>query len=99
MAYIKIDKPSGSAGNKNSCSDFISYLSKEDFKDDPTSKEFLFNHTSQLIPDYIAINAIDGNRKGLGKNDAKFYTGSINFSEEEILFIGNDPIKMVLLQI
>lgn len=94
MPYLKFDKPSGSVGNKNSCSDFISYLTKEDFKDDPTSKEFLFNHTSHLIPDYLAIDAIDGNRKGLGKNDAKFYTGSINFSEEELRFIGNEPDKI-----
>ncbi|HPQ35693.1 MAG TPA: DUF5712 family protein [Tenuifilaceae bacterium] len=94
MPYLKFDKPSGSAGNKNSCSDFISYLTKEDFKDDPTSKEFLFNHTSQLIPDYIAIEAIDGNRKGLGSKDAKFYTGSLNFSEDEILFISNDTAKI-----
>lgn len=94
MPYLKFDKPSGSAGNKGTCGDFISYLSKEDFKDDPTSKEFLFNHTCNLIPDYNAINAIDGNRKGLGRNDAKFYTGSINFSEDELQFIGNDPDRI-----
>lgn len=94
MPYLKFDKPSGSAGNKGSCADFISYLSKEDFTNILTSKEFLFNHASQLIPDYIAIEAIDENRKGLGSKDAKFYTGSLNFSEDEILFISNDTDKI-----
>jgi len=42
----------------------------------------------------MVVDAIDNNKKGLGRKDAKFYTGSINFSEEELLFIGNDFSKI-----
>lgn len=96
MPYLKFDNPKGSSDNKGSCGKFLYYISKEDYndKENPLSKEFLFNHTSNLIPDYEAIEAIDSNRKGLGKNDAKFYTGSINFSEEELLFIGCNSEKI-----
>jgi hypothetical protein len=73
---------------------FVNYLSKEDFQKESLSKEFFFNENSQSIPSYEVVAAIDSNKKGLGRNDAKFYTGSLNFSEEELQFIGNDPQKI-----
>ncbi|NVO10137.1 MAG: hypothetical protein HXX16_09270 [Bacteroidales bacterium] len=94
MPYLKFDSPSGFADNKGSCDSFVNYLSKEDFRDESLTKEFFFNHNSEEILDYQVIDAIDNNRKGLSKTAAKFYTGSINFSEEELMFIGNDPEKI-----
>lgn len=94
MPYLKLDSPSGSSSNKGSCSSFANYLAKEDFGEKSLTKEFFFNQNSKEILDHQVINAIDKNRKGLSKTDAKFYTGSINFSEEELRFIANDPEKI-----
>lgn len=94
MPYLKFDNPSGSSSNAGTCYAYINYLSKEDFIDNPLSKEFFFNHESSEILDSYVVDAIDSNSKGLTRNDAKFYTGSINFSEEELLFIGNDSSKI-----
>lgn len=91
MPYLKFDS---SSSNTGSCYALINYLSKEDFRDNPLSKEFFFNHESSEILDSFVVDAIDYNRKGLTRSDAKFYTGSINFSEEELLFIGNDSSKI-----
>ncbi|MDX9847001.1 MAG: DUF5712 family protein [Tenuifilaceae bacterium] len=91
MPYVKFDSPTGKADNRGSCDAFVSYLAKEDFREEELTKEFFFNHRSDLIPDYEVVQAIDGNRQGLGSSDAKFYTGSISFSEDEQLFLGNHP--------
>lgn len=93
MPYLKFDNPSGFSSNKGSCESFVNYLGKEDYKES-LSKEFFFNHKSLEIIDMEVISTINWNKKGLGRNDAKFYTGSINFSEEELLFIGNDTNKV-----
>lgn len=94
MPYLKFDSPSGFADNKGSCSSFANYLAKEDFREKSLTKEFFFNHNSKEILEYQVVDAIDNNRKGLSRTDAKFYTGSINFSEEELMFIDNDPEKI-----
>lgn len=94
MPYLKFDNPSGFADNRGSCAAFVNYLTKEDYKENSLAKEFFFNHKCMDILDHEVVDTIDRNRKGLGKNDAKFYTGSINFSEDELLFIGNDAGKI-----
>lgn len=94
MPYLKFDSPSGSSSNTGSIYLFINYLSKEDFRDNPLSKEFFFNNESSEILDSFVVDAIDCNRKGLTRNDAKFYTGSINFSEQELQFIENDSNRI-----
>jgi len=94
MPYLKFDSPSGFADNKGSCASFANYLAKEDFREKSLTKEFFFNHNSKEILEYQVVDAIDNSRKGLSRTDAKFYTGSINFSEEELKFIGNDPEKI-----
>ena len=93
MPYVKFDDPKSFADNKGSCSTFINYLSKEDFREG-LSKEFFFNHIVARIPDFEITQTIDRNKQGLGANDAKFYTGSINFSQKELEFIGNDATKI-----
>src|SRR6266542_1774991 len=93
MPVIKFDQLSTIADNCGSCRKFIEYLSKED-EWKGFEKEFFFNEENQFICDYEVISAIDNNRKRLGKEDAKFFTGSINFSENELAFIGNDLQKI-----
>lgn len=93
MPYLKFDEPKGTSSNKGSCGAFVNYLLKED-KEQKLDKEYFFNHENDMINSTSVINSIDTNRQGLKKNDAKFYTGSINFSEEELTFIKNDKKKI-----
>jgi len=86
MPYIKFDTPGDS--NKLSPSGFISYMEKED-KEKGIGKEFWFNQEENYIPGYRIIEDIE-NQKGLDKNQFRYYTGSISFSEEELAFMQND---------
>jgi len=93
MPYLKFDEPKGTSSNKGSCGVFVNYLLKED-KEQKVDKEFFFNQENNMINSLTVIKSIDTNRQGLKKTDAKFYTGSINFSEEELTFIKNDIKKI-----
>lgn len=93
MPYIKFDTPAGTSSNKGSCGDLINYLLKED-KELKEGKEYFFNQKNDMISSSNVLESIDSNRQGLKKVDAKFYSGSINFSEEELRFINNDFKKI-----
>lgn len=93
MAVIKFDSPSGSATNTSSCSPMVTYLEKED-QDKGIDKEFFFNQRNDMVPGHVVKTEIDSRKKNLGKNDAKFYSGSINFSQEELAFLNNDKAKI-----
>lgn len=93
MPYLKFDKPKGTSSNKGSSSAFVNYLLKED-KDQKLDKEYFFNQENDMIDALTVVKSIDSNRQGIKKNEAKFYTGSINFSEEELIFIKNDFKKI-----
>jgi hypothetical protein len=93
MPIVKFDTPQNHADNKGSCEKFLNYLEKED-KDKGIDKEFFFNQNSKYILNYDVKSAIDNNRKSLGKDDAKFYTGSINLSEDELKYLKNDFKKI-----
>lgn len=100
MPYIKFDTPRGKSSNKGSCNLFVGYLLKED-KELKNEKEYFFNQKNDMINSSEVINSVDSNRQGLKKTEAKFYTGSLNFSEEELIFIDNDfkKIKEYTLEI
>lgn len=93
MPYIKFDTPTGTSSNKGSCGTLVNYLLKED-KELKQEKEYFFNHKNDMINSTNVLESIDSNRQGLKKVDAKFYSGSINFSEEELRFIDNDFKKI-----
>ena len=92
MPIIKFDTPKGFASNTGSCSSMVKYLEKED-EIKGVDKEFFFNQNEKFIPGYEVMERIDSRKKGLGKDDAKFYTGSIDMSQEEIAFLDNDIEK------
>jgi hypothetical protein len=98
MPVVKFDQPDTLSDNRGSCRQYVSYLSKED-QWKGIDKEFFFNDVSLQICDYEVIDAIDKNKFGLGNEQAKFYTGSINFSEDELAFINNDTDKIKLYTI
>ncbi|WP_088655938.1 DUF5712 family protein [Geofilum rhodophaeum] len=90
MPYVKFDTPSDS--NKTSPGGFIAYMEKED-KEKGIDKEFWFNESEDYIPSYRIMADID-NQKGLGKEEFRYYTGSISFSEEELAYLDNDYKKL-----
>jgi hypothetical protein len=93
MAVINFDTPKGSATNTSSCFAMVKYLEKED-EEKGVNKEFFFNQPKNMIPGHVVKEEIDSRKKGLGKEDAKFYSGSINFSQEELSFLKNDKEKI-----
>lgn len=93
MPYLKFDNPKNLADNKGSCGKLVNYLEKEDEKKG-LDKEFFFNHKDDCIPSFKVIDAIDNNKKGLMNTDAKFYSGSLNFSQKELTYLNNDIQKI-----
>ena len=61
------------SGNTGSCHDLVRYLEKE-----TGEGQRFFSHTEQDISPERVIMDIDGNKKALGANDAKFFMLSLN---------------------
>ncbi|MCW3788904.1 DUF5712 family protein [Plebeiibacterium sediminum] len=91
MPYIKFD--STSEKNADSINGFLEYMSKEDIPKG-INKEFWFNNTNKLIPDYQVTNTIDNDQYGVARGDFRYYTGSLNFSESELKFVNNNKEKL-----
>lgn len=90
--HVKFDSPSSSS--KGSCEGFLSYMEKED-KEKGVDKEMWFNDKSDLITKKEIKNNIDVDQK-LEKGLYRYYTGSVSFSEKELLFLKNDKTKIKL---
>lgn len=89
---IKIQTSEKSNGNKASCYALASYLEKEDIEAEQNAfengelsmpRKGFFNHEQNGLYKDDVVNAIDKNKKGLGKSDAKFYSISISPSQKE----------------
>jgi hypothetical protein len=92
----KILKPSGSGkvvyDNKGSCARLVNYLAHEAR---PQGKEVTyFNGSRDDLTAAQVTAAIDGNCKGVRKEDAKFYSLIISPSADELKHSGNDPEKL-----
>lgn len=66
------------SGNTGSCHDLVRYLGKE-----TGEGQRFFSHTQQEVSPEKVIMDIDGNKKALGANDAKFFMLSLNPSQSE----------------
>lgn len=85
MPYFKISTPPEHANkNRGSVRDLVQYLEKENQGKDPADKEYFFNHTDDIVFPEEVISVIDNNRKGLKKDETKFYEMSLSFSQPEI---------------
>nr|WP_319400899.1 DUF5712 family protein [uncultured Carboxylicivirga sp.] len=94
MPIIKFDTPQIHNANLNSSSRYVNYLLKED-SNKGFKKNFFYNCSQDYITAQDVINSIDSiNKQGLRRTDPKFFTGSINFSEEELRHINNDFNKI-----
>jgi hypothetical protein len=90
MPYIKFDTPGNS--NKAGADGFIAYMEKEDHEKG-LDKEFWFNEQDEFVTSWQVASEME-NQKGLGKDDFRYYTGSISFSEQELAFLKNDYKKL-----
>jgi hypothetical protein len=85
--YVKIHS-SKKDNNRGSCSDLVNYLEKENEERDLLHPERFFDQKTGDVSSYTVQSSIDGNKRCLGKDDAKFYMISINPSKDELKHIG-----------
>ncbi len=90
--HIKIQTSIKSNGNKGSSNALATYLEKEDVIKEsealkngelPEPRTGFFNHQEEGIFKNEVISSIDYNKKGLGRNDAKFYAITLSPSQSE----------------
>lgn len=94
MPFVKFPAVNKKYGNSGSCRMDVEYLSKENGEKQHTESEMFFNDKEAFIGNEAAVKAIDGNsRKGLTKDDAKYYEVIIAFSQEELKGKSNREIK------
>ena len=84
----------GKTSNKGSSADLMAYLLHEQEERSRSgqtqlfdAQSCLFDATSDMVTLDDAVRKIDYNRKGLKKDEAKFYYSDVNFSEEELASI------------
>jgi diadenosine tetraphosphate (Ap4A) HIT family hydrolase len=71
-------------GNKQSCSDLVQYLSKENEGLDLVKQEFFFNNKGMYFNNLSVTESIDNNVKGLHKESTKFFMLTVNPSPREL---------------
>ena len=92
----KLDNPSKGESkdynNKSSASRLSNYLTGNEEKID--KDDLFFNQKESNITKKTLVELLDKNVKGLTKDDHKFFSISINFSQEELEHIGNSKEKI-----
>jgi hypothetical protein len=91
MAFIQTAEK---GGNKGSCSDYVSYLEKENEHKNDNEKEYFFSNEKDKVFPFQVVAAIDGNNKRYGKKDDKFFSVTLAPSPEELKHIGSDKEKL-----
>jgi hypothetical protein len=93
--FVKFDKPKtdskGRLANSGSSSAFVNYLGKEDeihIEQGEQPEQWFSNGRDECHPAEVRA-AIDSDHQGIGKNEGKFATGSINPTEEEWKALGS----------
>lgn len=92
--YISITKQNLNANFSQSSSDFVDYLEKENEGVLPELQEPFFDQNNDKIPPEQVVKEIDGNTAKLKKVEPKFYSLTINPSQQELKVINNDPEKL-----
>lgn len=84
-----------SGGNSGSSGGAVEYLEKENRirKKSERSKEAFFNQKSRDITPAFAIKELDSKRRGLRKNEAKYYNLIISPSQKELVELTDDDLK------
>ncbi|MEM8898221.1 MAG: MobB family relaxase [Bacteroidota bacterium] len=94
--YIKIHKPQNRYGydNTGSCANLVSYLEKENIEKDLLDHSYFFSATDEMVFPRQVTEHIDGNKKWIKKNEAKYYMLTLNPSKAELTHLKNDPEKL-----
>ena len=92
--FIKFDKPKtdskGKLASSGSSSAFVNYLGKEDeihIEQGEQPEQWFSNGRDECHPAEVR-SAIDSDHQGIGRDEGKFATGSINPTEEEWKALG-----------
>lgn len=82
----------GRYANSGSSESLVNYLEHEDMERVKEGKEveYFFSHDQNKISSSEVIQAIDNNKKAIGKKDAKFFVITVSPSEKELQLIGKD---------
>lgn len=89
---VKFQTSDKSNGNKGSCTALANYLEKEDLEKEqkafdngelPMPRTGFFSHENDRLSKSEVINQVDNNKKGLSRDDSKFYAITIAPSEQE----------------
>jgi hypothetical protein len=93
--FIKFDKPKtnskGRLASSGSSSAFVNYLGKEDeihIEQGEQPEQWFSGGRDECHPAEVRAS-IDSDHQGIGRNEGKFATGSINPTEEEWKALGN----------
>lgn len=92
--YLTITSQKLTAGYSQSSGDFVAYLEKENQTIRAEAPEFFFNSDNNSIAAEDVVTAIDGNSAKLKKTEPKYYSITINPSQRELQFLGNDNEKL-----
>ena len=82
--YISITKQHLDNNFSQSASDFVDYLEKENEGVLPEMQEPFFDQNNDRIPPEQVVKEIDGNTAKLKKEEPKFYSLTINPSQQEL---------------
>lgn len=97
--YIKIQTSPLSSGNTGSCTQLVRYLNKENQQalEQGLIEEisYFFSEEKEMVFSNEVIESIDNNKKGLGKNEAKFYSLVISPNEKELEHIRCSKEKLI----
>ena len=92
--YISITKQNLNTNFSQSASDFVDYLEKENEGVLPELQEPFFDQNNDKTPPEQVVKEIDGNTAKLKKVEPKFYSLTINPSQQELKAINNDPEQL-----
>lgn len=83
----------GRYANSGSSEGLIHYLEHEDMERVKEGKEVehFFSHDQNKVSSSEVVQAIDNNKKAIGKKDAKFFVITVSPSEKELQQIGKTP--------
>lgn len=92
--YLTITPQKLTSGYSQSSIDFVSYLEKENQAINAAEPEFFFSSEINKVAAENVITAIDGNSAKLKHSEPKYYSITINPSQRELEFLGNDKQKL-----
>lgn len=89
--YVSITAQKLNGNYAQSVGDFVEYLEKENVGRLPVDQEYFFNHERDGIYTDEVIEEIDNNTAKLKKTEPKFYSITLNPSQQELKAIGDSP--------